>query len=229
MHEIFRTFLSRPEVLTLWVLLSLACFGLYLRDVSRSNPQIGRLMKVVWGLTVLYSGPLGLAIYWWTGRKQIVRDTVWRRGWRSTAHCYSGCGMGEIVGLAITVGILALGTWPTALVTFGFAFVFGLVLTIGPLMAEGVAFGIAVKDALLSETASIGVMEFVAIGVDFWLGGNAGIWDVLFWSSMVVSLTLGLLAAWPVNVALVAIGVKEGMHDPRDVATSDANRQASPG
>jgi hypothetical protein len=39
---------------------------------------------------------------------------------------------------------------------------------------------------------------------------------------MLVSLTLGLLAAWPVNVALVALGVKEGMHDPRETAGAAA-------
>ena len=35
---------------------------------------------------------------------------------------------------------------------------------------------------------------------------------------MVVSLSLGLLAAWPVNVLLIRFGVKEGMHDPREMA-----------
>lgn len=223
MHEILTAFLSRPEVLAGWLLVSLACVAWLLRDLSRSNPEIGRLMKVVWALTVLYSGPVGLAIYWTTGRKQIARDTVWRRGWRSTAHCYSGCGMGEIVGLILAVGILALGPWPTALVTFAFAFTFGLVLTVGPLMADGVGFGTALWDALLSETASIVMMEAVAIGVDIWLSGGAGLGDVLFWSAMLVSLTLGLFAAWPVNVALVAAGVKEGMHDPREMAREHGN------
>lgn len=58
-------------------------------------------------------------------------------------------------------------------------------------------------------------MELVAISVDLVLGGRATIGEPLFWSSMVVSLTLGLLAAYPVNVALVHYGVKEGMMDPR--------------
>jgi hypothetical protein len=89
-------------------------------------------------------------------------------------------------------------------------------------MADGVAFATALKDALLSETASIAMMEAVAIGVGIWLSGSAGLGDVLFWSSMLVSLTLGLLAAWPVNVALVALGVKEGMHDPREMSRQSA-------
>jgi hypothetical protein len=212
--------LSSPEFLAAWLLVSLVCIFTIMRDLARANSQMGRLMKVVWVLTVAYSGPVGLLIYWKTGRKQIARDTIWRRGWRSTAHCYSGCGMGEIVGLILAVGILSLGTWPTALITFAFAFIFGLGLTIGPLMADGVALGTATKDALASETASIVMMELVAIGVDIWLSGGAVMGEVLFWSSMLVSLTLGLFAAWPVNVTLVAAGVKEGMHDPREMVTA---------
>jgi hypothetical protein len=214
--------LSSPSLLAGWLALSLVCLALLLRDFRRANPEIGRLMKVVWALTVLYSGPVGLAVYWGSGRKQIARDSIWRRGWRSTAHCYSGCGMGEIVGLVLAVGIIGLGTWPTALVTFGFAFTFGLALTIGPLMADGMAPGAATKDALVSETASIVAMETVAIGTDIWLSGGAGWGEVRFWSALLVSLTLGLAAAWPVNVALVAFGVKEGMHDPREMAAQAA-------
>jgi hypothetical protein len=218
MRQTLAEFLSQPAVLIVWLALSLVSVAILIRDIRRDNPEIGPLMKVVWALTVLYSGPVGLLIYWTTGRKQIPRDTIWRRGWRSTAHCYSGCGLGEIVGLILAVGILALGTMPTALVTFAFAFTFGIVLTLGPLMHDGVPFGRAMRDSLVSETASIVVMEVVAIGVDLWLSGDAGLGDVLFWTAMMTSLTLGLVAAWPVNVALVYFGVKEGMHDPREMA-----------
>jgi hypothetical protein len=43
--------------------------------------------------------------------------------------------------------------------------------------------------------------------------------DPIFWSSLVVSLTAGLAAAYPVNVLLIRFGVKEGMHSPREMAT----------
>lgn len=76
-------------------------------------------------------------------------------------------------------------------------------------------------DALYSETASITVMEIVAIGVDLWLAGPATVGDVRFWSSL-VSLTTGLVAAYPVNVLLVRWGVKEGMMDPREYRSAEA-------
>jgi hypothetical protein len=55
----------------------------------------------------------------------------------------------------------------------------------------------------------------VAIGVDIWVAGEATMGDVLFWTSLLFSLTMGLLAAYPVNVLLIQLGVKEGMMNPR--------------
>lgn len=208
-----RTFLDSPAFLIGWACLMIPSVAILWWDLRRQ--PIMSLMKAVWTLTVIYSGPLGLLIYWLTGRKQIPDDHLWRRGFRSVAHCYSGCGAGEIVGVLIAVGIFAAGNGWTAAVTFTFAYLFGLALTIGPLMQDGVAFGQALKDALISETPSIAVMEVVAIGVDLWLAGQATMGDVRFWTSMIVSLTCGLLAAYPVNLVLLRFGVKEGMMDPR--------------
>lgn len=36
-----------------------------------------------------------------------------------------------------------------------------------------------------------------------------------FWASLVVSLSVGLFAAYPVNLLLIRFGIKEGMHDPK--------------
>lgn len=202
----------------LWALIAGTCLIALSRDLKRHNPEIAGLMKLVWILTVAYSGPLGLWLYWYSGRKQIARDSLWRRSARSVAHCYSGCGIGEITGLIITVGVLSLSTWWVAGVTFTLAYVSGFALTVGPLMQEGVGPKKAMLDALYSETPSITVMEIVAISTDLLLAPSATMTDALFWSSMTVSLTAGLLAAYPVNLLLIRLGVKEGMHDPREMA-----------
>lgn len=202
----------------LWLAVTTGCVLWLLRDLRTRNPGIAGLMRFVWIFTVAYSGPLGLWIYWATGRKQIPNDSIWRRGGRSVAHCYSGCGLGEITGILVTVGLLSLGTWWVAGTTFVLAYVAGFALTVGPLMQEGIAPADALRDAFYSETASITVMEVVAIGVDLLLARSATMGEPLFWSSLVVSLTAGLLAAYPVNVLLIRWGVKEGMHDPREMA-----------
>jgi uncharacterized membrane protein len=212
----FLSILQSPWFLVAWAVLMLPSLGLVIRDLRARNAHLMPLMKWVWALTVVYSGPLGLAVYWWSGRKEIAADGEWRRAARSVAHCYSGCGLGEIVGLTLAVGVLAAPTMAVALITFGFAYAAGFALTVGPLMQEGTGFGQAARDALYSETPSITIMEIVAIGVDLTLAGGAGPTQVLFWSSMIVSLSCGLLAAYPVNVILIRLGVKAGMMDPRN-------------
>lgn len=207
--------LSNGSALTAWLALVLLCCALLIRDFARHNAHIGSLMKAVWFLTVLYSGPLGLAIYFYAGRGQIRRDSLWRKGFRSVAHCYSGCGAGEITGVFIGAGILALGNWPTALMTFAFAYLFGYAMTIGPLMQDGVPFKQALIDTFYAETATIAVMEITAISLDLWLAANAAMTEVLFWTSLIVSLTAGLLVAYPVNVILIRLGVKDAMANPR--------------
>lgn len=78
-------------------------------------------------------------------------------------------------------------------------------------MQEGVERREALLDGVDTETPSIVVIEAVAIGVDVWLAGEATIGEPLFWSGLVLSLSVGFSAAYPVNVALVNLGVKSGV------------------
>lgn len=209
--------LTNPTVLVVWATLVVGSLAVLGWDLRTNNAAIASLMKFVWALTVLYSGPLGLAVYWYTGRSQIPHDSLWRRGFRSVAHCYSGCGAGEVFGVVLAAGILELGNLGVAAVTFACAYVAGFALTVGPLMQEGVGFGEAVADAFYSETPSITVMEIGAIGTDLWLAGGAHIGDVLFWTGLIFSLSIGLFVAYPVNVFLIHRGVKSGMQDPTEL------------
>jgi hypothetical protein len=103
------------------------------------------------------------------------------------------------------------------------AYVFGFGMTVGPLLQEGVALAESAKDAFYSETASITVMEVTAIAADLWLAGSATIGEPLFWSSMILSLSMGLVAAYPVNVILIRLGVKGGMHNPKKMAATHSH------
>ncbi|MBB4285657.1 DUF4396 domain-containing protein [Roseospira goensis] len=208
--------LDQPAVLVGWLLLNAASLVWLLRDLRHRNPQTMGLMRWVWILTVAYSGPVGLLVYYYSGRAQIARDSLWRRAFRSLAHCYAGCGIGEIIGIVVVAGILALGALTVSTITFALAFAAGFALTMGPLMAEGVSAREAFRDSVVSETASITVMEVVAIGVDLWLAGEATMAQPLFWTSLLVSLTAGLIAAYPVNVLMIRGGIKQGMGHPAE-------------
>jgi hypothetical protein len=212
--------LSDSRTLAVWGVVVLLSLAVYVWDVRERNQALPSLMKGVWGLVVAYSGPFGLLVYWFSGRTQISRDSQVRRGLRSTAHCYSGCGAGEVVGIVTAQAILGLAVGWVAAITFGFAYLFGFGLTVGPLMQEGVGLREALLDAVYSETPSITVMEVVAIGSDLLLASEAHVGDVLFWMALALSLSLGFLAAFPVNLALVHLGVKEGMQNPAEMETS---------
>lgn len=216
-QQTLQTLLTNPMYLTTWGVLVALSLAVLIRDLWKYNAELESLMKFVWGFTVLYSGPVGLGGYWWSGRTQIDHDSVWRRGFRSVSHCYSGCGTGEVLGVSIAVGLLAFKTTGTILLSFTLAYLFGYFMTVGPLMQEGVGLNEALKDAFYSETASITVMEIVAIGTDVWLAGEAGMGEILFWTALIFSLTMGLIAAYPVNLLLIHVGVKEGMKNPAEM------------
>ncbi len=122
------------------------------------------------------------------------------------------------------MGLLALSNLYVALITFTLAYVAGYAMTVGPLMQEGVALKEALVDAFYSETASITVMEIGAIGTDLWLAGEPTMGEVLFWTSLVFSLSLGLLAAYPVNVLLVKFGGEREDDESRDDCLTSVKR-----
>jgi len=215
MIEALIDILSSTVFLLVWLITMVASLIILLIDLRNNNALLMPLMKAVWVLTVVYSGVIGLVVYIYSGRKEIPEDNLFRKGFRSVAHCYSGCGGGEIAGILIAAGLLNLDTMPVAVITFMLAYVAGFTLTVGPLMQAGVPFDKALKDAFYTETASITVMEVTAISVDLYLAGEAAVDDLLFWTSLIFSLSCGLLAAYPVNLLLIHWGVKEGMHNPK--------------
>jgi hypothetical protein len=202
-------------LLAIWLAVSLLSCAVLVYDLRQHNSQIAPLMKLVWVLSVLYSGAIGLLIYYFAGRRQIPHDSLWRKGFRSVAHCYAGCGAGEIAGVVIAAGLFAMGNLGIGILSFALAYVFGYGLTVGPMLQNGAELKYALRDALYSDTATITVMEITAVSLDLWLGARAGITQVQFWNSLFLSLSAGLLAAYPVNVLLVKLGVKSGMGNPR--------------
>jgi Domain of unknown function (DUF4396) len=130
-----------------------------------------------------------------------------RLAFSATAHCLTGCAIGEILGLVLAT---AFG-WGNALsiaVAIVLAFIFGYSFTLVPLLAGGIALGTALGLALASDTLSIVVMEIVDNAIILiWPGAmDAGLRDLLFWGSLAIALAIAFVAAFPVNRALIARG-----------------------
>jgi hypothetical protein len=130
-----------------------------------------------------------------------------RVAFSATAHCLTGCAIGEVLGMIIGTA-LGWGDWATIALAVVLAFVFGYSLTLVPLLRGGLALGAAIPVALAADTISIAVMEIVDNAIILLVPGamEAGLADSLFWGSLAVALLVAGVAAYPVNRWLIARG-----------------------
>ena len=133
--------------------------------------------------------------------------SVNRLAFTATAHCLSGCAVGEVLGLVIAT---AFG-WPPGpaiALAVGLAFLFGYAFTMIPLLRAGLAFGAVLRLALAADTASIAIMELVDNAIMVFIPGamQAGLDSGLFWISLVAALAIAGVVAFPVNRWLITRG-----------------------
>ena len=138
---------------------------------------------------------------------QPTTDTT-RLAFQATIHCLTGCGIGEVVGLAGGTA-LDLSNATTLVLGIVLAFVFGYGLTLVPLVRAGMPLLRATGITFAAETLSITTMEIVDNVVVLAIPGamDAGLVDVLFWASLAISLAFAFVAAFPVNRWLIARGL----------------------
>jgi hypothetical protein len=125
----------------------------------------------------------------------------------ATAHCLTGCAIGEVLGVMIGTA-LGWSNLPTIILAIVLAFFFGYSLTMLPLLRAGLALAVAIPLAFASDTLSIGVMEIVDNAIILVVPGamEAGLADPLFWGSLAIALLIAGACAYPVNRYLIARG-----------------------
>jgi Domain of unknown function (DUF4396) len=130
-----------------------------------------------------------------------------RVAFSATAHCLTGCAIGEVLGVIIGTA-LGWGNFETIVLAIALAFLFGYSLTMLPLLRAGLALAAAIPLALASDTLSIAVMELVDNGILLVVPGamEAGLDSLLFWASLAFALLIAGMAAYPVNRYLIARG-----------------------
>lgn len=130
-----------------------------------------------------------------------------RVAFSATAHCLSGCAVGEVLGMVIGTA-LGWGEWRTIALAVALAFLFGYSFTLLPLVRSGLALGAALPIAFAADTISIAIMETVANGLMLVIPGamDAGLGEPLFWGSLAISLLVAGAVAFPVVRLLIARG-----------------------
>jgi hypothetical protein len=130
-----------------------------------------------------------------------------RSALQATAHCLTGCAIGEVLGMIVATA-LGWGNSASIAISVVLAFIFGYSLTLGPVLRASVPVRRAAGLTLASDTLSITTMEIVDNAFILIVPGAiaAGLDDALFWWSLGVSLVSAFLAAFPVNRWLISRG-----------------------
>jgi hypothetical protein len=125
----------------------------------------------------------------------------------ATAHCLTGCAIGEVLGMVIG-SALDWHNGVTVAVSVALAFVFGYAFTIRGVLVAGVSLAAALPIAFASDTLSIAVMELVDNLIIVAIPGamDAGLASGFFWGSLAFSLGVAFVAAVPVNRWLIGKG-----------------------
>ena len=190
------------------------------------------IMDVVWPLTALYSGLLGLFAYRRWGRTNSPRYRQ-RAGIQghypysvsvgiSDTHCGAGCALGDVISewflFAVGATIAGVALWPEYIADFVLAFIFGIAFqyfAIVPMRQLGFRQG--VKAALKSDTLSVITFEIGLFGwmalffFVFFTDPHLAPDHAAYWFLMQIGMVLGFLTSYPANSWLIRHGIKEGM------------------
>ena len=132
---------------------------------------------------------------------------MWKTAIQATAHCLTGCAIGEVLGMVLATW-WGWGNVASIVLAIALAFVFGYSLTMGPVLRAGVGLRRALGVAFAADTVSITVMELMDNAFILAVPGAmaAGLGDALFWWSLLVSLAVAFVVTVPVNAWLIARG-----------------------
>lgn len=206
-------------------------------DILAGHKQQMWIMNIVWPITALYSGPLGLWAYYKLGRLSTKKKTqaAMKRGeqppgkkkpfWQSVAvgatHCGSGCSLGDLLAewfiFFVPLTLFGKKIFAAWTVDYVLAFLFGIAFqyfTIKPMRNLSVRQGLisAVKADTLSLTAwQVGMYGWMALVTFVLFSRELPKTDPLFWFMMQIAMLAGFLTSYPVNWWLIRKGIKEVM------------------
>ena len=214
-----------------WVWMWLALCGLSTIYVTwdnfgRGNPEPA-VMRLGWVLITLYMGPVGAALYVLAdkepspGTHERFIAPLWKQGVGSTVHCVAGDATGIIVA-AVIVTSFGLPMWLDLIIEYVAGFAVGLFI-FQALFMRGMAGGSytkALRTTFIPEWFSMNTMAggmFFAM-TQLMMGRDMRAMnpsEPQFWFVMSISVIVGFLTAYPVNVWMVGQNLKHGLMTER--------------
>lgn len=213
------------SALVVWFALTALTAAYVAWDAFRRNPEM-MVMKWGWVLVTFYAGPVGGLLYVLscqepaTGQHEKFIRPLWKQGLGSTIHCLAGDATGIILAAAVTMA-MGLRMWQDLVAEYVFGFAMGLLVFQALFMRDmlGGSYGRALRASLLPEWLSMNAVMAGMTPVMVVLMSR----DMLsmepsslhFWGVVTLATLAGFAVAYPINVWLVAAGLKHGMGTAR--------------
>ncbi|TAA08942.1 DUF4396 domain-containing protein [Pseudoxanthomonas winnipegensis] len=214
-----------------WLAIAVLSAAYVAWDQFRGNPE-PTVMKWGFVLVTLYMGPIGLLLYVMAdkeptpGPHEAFVRPLWKQGVGSAVHCVAGDATGIILA-AVVVSLIGLPMWVDLIIEYAAGFLFGLLIFQSLFMRKmmGGSYVENVRKSFMPEFISMNammagmapVMVILMMGRDMramWPG------EPLFWFVMSLGVTAGYALCYPVNVWLVARGMKHGLMTVRPQASA---------
>lgn len=208
-------------VLIVWLSLTAIATVYVAWDAFTRTPEMP-VMKWGWVLVTLYTGAVGGALYVLAcqeprpGMHEDFVRPLWKQGLGSTIHCLAGDATGIILAAAVTTA-LGFRMWQDLVAEYLFGFAVGLLVFQALFMRDmlGGSYGPALRKSFVPEWLSMNAVMAGMVPVMVVLmtrdvrAMEPG--SLRFWGAMSLAILVGGLVAYPVNVWLVAAGLKHGM------------------
>ena len=190
-------------------------------DAFTRNPEM-TVMKWGWLLVTLYTGPIGAALYILScqepgqGQHETFVKPLWKQSVGSTIHCLAGDATGIIVAAALTM-LIGLPMWFDVIAEYVVGATVGLAVFQALFMRDmlGGSYLAALKRSFLPEWLSMNaVMAGMVPTMVILMSRDVTAMEATsarFWGVMSLATVVGAIVAYPVNVWLVATGMKHGM------------------
>jgi Domain of unknown function (DUF4396) len=205
-------------------------------DSFTRNPEL-TVMKYGWVLVTLYTGPVGAALYVLSCEEpgpyqhEVFIEPLWKQALGSTIHCLAGDATGIIIAAAVTAA-LALPMWLDLIFEYLLGFGFGLLIFQALFMRDmlGGSYRAALVRSFMPEWLSMNAVMAGMIPVMVALMNHdmraMEVTSIRFWGVMSLATLVGAVIAYPVNVWLVAVGLKHGMGTVRVLGAGGHNLEA---
>jgi hypothetical protein len=230
-------------VLLVWFVLVALSVAYVAYDAFTSNPEM-TVMKWGWVLVTLYTGPVGLAFYVLSCKEPVAGaheefvKPLWKQSLGSTIHCLAGDATGIIIAATVTA-ILGFPMAVDITAEYVFGFLFGLTIFQALFMRDmlGGSYRNALKASFMPEWLSMNMVMagMIPTMVVLMMGSDMrAMWpgELVYWGVMSLATMIGAVTAYPVNVWLVAKGLKHGMGTVRALGEGghslDAERRRDP-